>query len=147
MLYQVIIISPCIINIRQRSVTSSRRPPTLRYHDVQRPPAGFLQRGVNSIQDGVKKTPIPSEVFSRFCFISYSNVLELDIVSKILDVVLDPSVCFGLIGSDSLEVLVGKAQHDFNVGASESFECLYVWIIESHSSDVVLVVESYDISF
>ncbi|KAK9181070.1 hypothetical protein WN944_024207 [Citrus x changshan-huyou] len=39
-----------------------------------------------------------------------SNVLELDIVSKILDVVLDPSVCFGLIGSDSSEVVVGKAQ-------------------------------------
>ncbi|KAK9181078.1 hypothetical protein WN944_024215 [Citrus x changshan-huyou] len=40
---------------------------------------------------------------------SYSNAFELDIVNKILDVLLDPGICFGLSGRDSSKVIVRKA--------------------------------------
>ena len=78
-------------------------------------------------------------------FISDGDVSEFD-VTVVSDIVLDPCIGVGLAGSYVLKGIVGDAYHELNDGASKGLESGLVGIVQSHSSDVVLVVESYHLS-
>lgn len=87
-----------------------------------------------------------SKSIDRFYLFSNGNVLEFHIL-LVYDVMLNPGVCICLIGSKSLEISVWNAKYKLNVGASKSFKSICVWIIDSHSTDLVSLEKSYDLWF
>lgn len=72
---------------------------------------------------------------------SYVSKIDIGIVSN---VVVDPRICVGHVGSNVAKIFVCYTNHDLDIRASEGLEDMWEGRVNPHSWDVVVFVEMYN---